>query len=95
MFYVIRTKLVEKNSLLLSEFTHRSTKKMVRKEGFKSLKWRDWLTIISFNLIISQAAQKFYSLLVLKKFQALQIEQEVPFGDILITRGDMFDNPKL
>lgn len=42
-----------------------------------------------------QAAQKFYSLLVLKKFQALQIDQKVPFGDILITRGDMFDNPKL
>lgn len=42
-----------------------------------------------------QAAQKFYSLLVLKKFQALEIDQQVPFGDIVIRRGDMFDNPKL
>lgn len=29
MFYVIRTKLVEKENLMLSEFTHRSSKKMV------------------------------------------------------------------
>uniref|UniRef100_A0A6B2E8Y9 Putative dna repair protein rad21 n=1 Tax=Phlebotomus kandelakii TaxID=1109342 RepID=A0A6B2E8Y9_9DIPT len=42
-----------------------------------------------------QAAQKFYSLLVLKKFQALEIKQDDPFGDILVTKGVMFDNPKL
>ncbi|KAJ6646198.1 Double-strand-break repair protein rad21 like [Pseudolycoriella hygida] len=42
-----------------------------------------------------QAAQKFYSLLVLKKFQALDIKQDVAYGDILVTKGVMFDNPKL
>lgn len=42
-----------------------------------------------------QAAQKFYSLLVLKKFRALNITQEAPYSDIVITRGTLFDNPKL
>ncbi|XP_013109711.2 double-strand-break repair protein rad21 homolog [Stomoxys calcitrans] len=42
-----------------------------------------------------QAAQKFYSLLVLKKFRALNIDQEAPYSDIIITRGTLFDNPKL
>ncbi|XP_058463588.1 double-strand-break repair protein rad21 homolog A isoform X2 [Malaya genurostris] len=42
-----------------------------------------------------QAAQKFYSLLVLKKFKALEISQPKPYDDILISRGPMFDNPKL
>ncbi|XP_031619542.1 double-strand-break repair protein rad21 homolog [Contarinia nasturtii] len=42
-----------------------------------------------------QAAQKFYSLLVLKKFQALEIRQDVAYGDIAVTKGIMFDNPKL
>ncbi|XP_058062210.1 double-strand-break repair protein rad21 homolog [Anopheles bellator] len=42
-----------------------------------------------------QAAQKFYSLLVLKKFKALEIAQKQAFDDIVVTRGPMFDNPKL
>lgn len=42
-----------------------------------------------------QAAQKFYSLLVLKKFRALDIQQDASYGDILVTKGTMFDNPKL
>lgn len=42
-----------------------------------------------------QAAQKFYSLLVLKKFQALEIRQDMAYGDIEVTKGIMFDNPKL
>lgn len=42
-----------------------------------------------------QAAQKFYSLLVLKKFKALEITQPQPYADITITRGPLFDNPKL
>ncbi|KFB53428.1 hypothetical protein ZHAS_00021929 [Anopheles sinensis] len=42
-----------------------------------------------------QAAQKFYSLLVLKKFKALEISQKQPYDDITITRGPMFENPKL
>uniref|UniRef100_A0AAG5CRG7 Rad21/Rec8-like protein N-terminal domain-containing protein n=1 Tax=Anopheles atroparvus TaxID=41427 RepID=A0AAG5CRG7_ANOAO len=42
-----------------------------------------------------QAAQKFYSLLVLKKFKALEIYQKQPYDDITVTRGPMFENPKL
>lgn len=92
MFKVIRTKLVEDDSLMLSTFTQNSSKKMVSGIGGSSGKWT---CNDIFLLIPSQAAQKFYSLLVLKKFQALEIDQQVPFGDICIRRGDMFDNPKL
>ncbi|KAH8379898.1 hypothetical protein KR009_007823 [Drosophila setifemur] len=42
-----------------------------------------------------QAAQKFYSLLVLKKFKVLQITQSTPYADIGITRGSTFENPKI
>lgn len=42
-----------------------------------------------------QAAQKFYSLLVLKKFQALSLAQTESYGDIQITKGPMFENPTL
>lgn len=52
------------------------------------------LIFISFDIPF-QAAQKFYSLLVLKKFQALEIRQDMAYGDIEVTKGIMFDNPKL
>ncbi|EDV33970.1 uncharacterized protein Dana_GF20565 [Drosophila ananassae] len=42
-----------------------------------------------------QAAQKFYSLLVLKKFKVLQIIQSSPYADIGIMRGPTFENPKI
>ncbi|XP_033157206.1 double-strand-break repair protein rad21 homolog [Drosophila mauritiana] len=42
-----------------------------------------------------QAAQKFYSLLVLKKFKVLHIDQSAPYADITITRGPTFENPKI
>ncbi|XP_052855085.1 double-strand-break repair protein rad21-like protein 1 isoform X1 [Drosophila gunungcola] len=42
-----------------------------------------------------QAAQKFYSLLVLKKFKVLHIAQSAPYADISITRGPTFENPKI
>ncbi|KAH8293047.1 hypothetical protein KR054_011761 [Drosophila jambulina] len=42
-----------------------------------------------------QAAQKFYSLLVLKKFKVLHITQSAPYADITITRGQTFENPKI
>ncbi|EDW37982.1 GL12358 [Drosophila persimilis] len=42
-----------------------------------------------------QAAQKFYSLLVLKKFRVLHITQSAPYADIAITRGPTFENPKM
>lgn len=41
------------------------------------------------------AAQKFYSLLVLKKFKVLNLSQECSYGEIHVTRGPNFDNPTL
>jgi cohesin complex subunit SCC1 len=43
---------------------------------------------------VLQAAQKFYSLLVLKKFQMLDIDQEQPFAEIVCSRGEAFDENK-
>ncbi|KAK6167579.1 hypothetical protein SNE40_021571 [Patella caerulea] len=37
-----------------------------------------------------QAASRFYTLLVLKKHQAITVEQNEPYGDILIGRGPQF-----
>ncbi|XP_017048863.1 double-strand-break repair protein rad21-like protein 1 isoform X1 [Drosophila ficusphila] len=42
-----------------------------------------------------QAAQKFYSLLVLKKFKVLHIAQSAPYADITISKGPTFENPKI
>ncbi|XP_063909003.1 double-strand-break repair protein rad21 homolog isoform X2 [Zophobas morio] len=42
-----------------------------------------------------QAAQKFYSLLVLKKFQVLELEQADSYDEIFVLRGPKFDNPVL
>jgi cohesin complex subunit SCC1 len=38
-----------------------------------------------------QVASKFYTLLVLKKQQAIDVEQTGPYGDILISRGPTFE----
>lgn len=68
---------------------------------FKSVKSRFdsqdslYLSTMTIRNNRKQAAQKFYSLLVLKKFQALEIKQDDAYGDILITRGVNFDNPTL
>ncbi|XP_054265906.1 double-strand-break repair protein rad21 homolog [Macrosteles quadrilineatus] len=42
-----------------------------------------------------QVAQKFYSLLVLKKFQVLELDQKGSYEEIEITRGTSFNNPTL
>lgn len=54
-----------------------------------------FLSEMTYRNTRKQAAQKFYSLLVLKKFRALEIVQDEPYGNILVTKGPMFDNPKL
>lgn len=38
------------------------------------------------------AAQKFYSLLVLKKYDIIDVMQADTYGDIIINKGDKFDN---
>jgi len=42
-----------------------------------------------------QVAQKFYTLLVLKKHQAVELEQEAAYQDILITKGGKFESASL
>ncbi|XP_034244818.1 double-strand-break repair protein rad21 homolog [Thrips palmi] len=42
-----------------------------------------------------QAAQKFYSMLVLKKHHVMELQQNSSYDDILMTRGAKFDNPCL
>jgi cohesin complex subunit SCC1 len=42
-----------------------------------------------------QVAQKFYTLLVLKKFEAVELHQEKSYADIGITPGPKFDNNSL
>ncbi|GAB1600733.1 double-strand-break repair protein rad21 homolog isoform X2 [Argonauta hians] len=37
-----------------------------------------------------QAASRFYTLLVLKKHQSVEVDQNEPFGDIFITKGPRF-----
>jgi len=36
-------------------------------------------------------AQKFYTLLVLKKLQTINVDQDEPYGDIQITKSDNFN----
>uniref|UniRef100_A0A8W8N098 Rad21/Rec8-like protein C-terminal eukaryotic domain-containing protein n=1 Tax=Magallana gigas TaxID=29159 RepID=A0A8W8N098_MAGGI len=45
---------------------------------------------MSRNLNRKQACSKFYTLLVLKKFQAIQVQQPEEFGDIYIDKGPRF-----
>ena len=39
-----------------------------------------------------QAAQKFYSMLVLQKLTAVSIDQAEPYGPIMVTKGPKFDD---
>ncbi|KAK4305905.1 hypothetical protein Pmani_022222 [Petrolisthes manimaculis] len=42
-----------------------------------------------------QVAQKFYTMLVLKKLQAVELHQEGPFTEMFISKGTMFENAAL
>ncbi|XP_075210065.1 RAD21 cohesin complex component verthandi isoform X2 [Lycorma delicatula] len=42
-----------------------------------------------------QVAQKFYSMLVLKKFQVLDMKQDSSYDEILLLKGPTFENPTL
>lgn len=45
---------------------------------------------MSRNLYKKQAASRFYTLLVLKKFQAVEVSQQKEFGEIWISKGPQF-----
>ncbi|CAL4058771.1 unnamed protein product, partial [Meganyctiphanes norvegica] len=42
-----------------------------------------------------QVAQKFYTMLVLKKLQAVELDQDDPFGELTIKQGTLFENASL
>ncbi|XP_045614416.1 double-strand-break repair protein rad21 homolog isoform X2 [Procambarus clarkii] len=42
-----------------------------------------------------QVAQKFYTMLVLKKLQAVELSQEGPFTEMFISKGTLFENAAL
>lgn len=88
LFVTVRAKLQKQDKIYLSDMTYRNTKKQVRIERMK------FFSSVSSVFILQQAAQKFYSLLVLKKFQMLDIEQDQPFAEIVCSRGEAFDENK-
>lgn len=92
MFVSVRARMQKVDSIYLSEMTVKNNRKQVTGLFLVQVIRSDQNF---FFLLSFQAAQKFYSLLVLKKFQALDIKQDVAYGDILVTKGVMFDNPKL
>ncbi|XP_034945135.1 double-strand-break repair protein rad21 homolog [Chelonus insularis] len=61
------------------------------------LESKDTLTLgeMTFRNVRKQAAQKFYTLLVLKKFQVLELHQSCAYADIYITKGVKWENPSL
>ncbi|XP_043462432.1 double-strand-break repair protein rad21 homolog isoform X1 [Leptopilina heterotoma] len=61
------------------------------------LETKDRLTLaeMAYKNNRKQAAQKFYTLLVLKKFQVLELMQEYSYADIVVTKGPKFENPAL
>ncbi|XP_024871278.1 double-strand-break repair protein rad21 homolog [Temnothorax curvispinosus] len=58
---------------------------------------KDKLTLseMAFKNNRKQVAQKFYTLLVLKKFQVLELNQEYSYAEIIVTKGPKFENPAL
>ncbi|KAL0126584.1 hypothetical protein PUN28_005146 [Cardiocondyla obscurior] len=58
---------------------------------------KDRLTLseMAFKNNRKQVAQKFYTLLVLKKFQVLELNQEYSYAEIIVTKGPKFENPAL
>ncbi|XP_057372165.1 double-strand-break repair protein rad21 homolog [Daphnia carinata] len=52
-------------------------------------------TEMAFRNNKKQVAQKFYSLLVLKKNQVLELSQPKSYAEIMVTQGPKFDSPSL
>lgn len=90
VFNSVKTKLLPLDKLLFTEITIRHNRKQVG--GFIQ---KNCLTSKLPNSIWFQAAQKFYSLLVLKKFQALDLQQDGAYEEIIVTKGAKFENPTL
>lgn len=89
VFHSVKTKLLPTDKLLFTEVTIRHNRKQVG--GLI----KKFITLKLPNSNWFQAAQKFYSLLVLKKFQALELQQDGAYEEIIITKGAKFENPTL
>ena len=46
-------------------------------------------------IIFLQVVQKFYTMLVLKKLQAVELTQKEAFSELYVERGRLFENAKL
>jgi len=96
MYHVIKSKLDTKDKLTLSEMAFKNNRKQV---GI----FKNYIQYVHFsmrfkkknNCLFLQVAQKFYTLLVLKKFQVLELNQEYSYAEIIVTKGPKFENPAL
>ncbi|XP_076031865.1 double-strand-break repair protein rad21 homolog [Oratosquilla oratoria] len=50
---------------------------------------------LTVNNTRKQVAQKFYTMLVLKKLQAVELTQDGAFAELYLSRGHLFDNASL
>lgn len=87
MYHLVRAKLQLSPTIPFSDMTHRNNKKQVR----HSCSWCTFprfYDAMSENLFLNlQVAQKFYTLLVLKKNQALELSQIQSYAEIMISQG--------
>ncbi|XP_039301291.1 double-strand-break repair protein rad21 homolog A [Nilaparvata lugens] len=73
-----------------AHFYHLVKTKMQSMEGTKL-----FLSDLTHRNNRKQVAQKFYSSLVLKKFQVLELVQENSYAEIELQKGELFDKPTL
>ncbi|XP_055327721.1 double-strand-break repair protein rad21 homolog [Paramacrobiotus metropolitanus] len=67
--------------------TRRHTPRHSKSDGSQSVNFEE---LIRGRRSRKEVAQRFYSALVLKKLQAVDVEQEVPYGEIWLKKGSRF-----
>lgn len=68
--------------------TRRHTARHSKGDGSQAVKFTE---IIRGHHSRKEVAQRFYSTLVLKKLQAVDVEQEEAYDEIFLTKGPRFD----
>ena len=103
MYHAIKAKIEIKDRLTLADMAYKNSRKQVRlqkilipsyKFNKNKKKKRFLIKFLPFSINF-QVAQKFYTLLVLKKFQVLELHQEYSYADIVVTKGPKWENPAL
>ena len=69
--------------------TRRHTPRHSKADGTQAVNFKE---IVRGHQSRKEVAQRFYSTLVLKKLQAVDVEQEEAYGDIWMTKGKRFDS---